>query len=148
MVIDTETTDLHGEIIQVAVVDLAGTVLLDTLVRPSTPIAPAASLVHGMVDSDVATAPSLADVAPALAEVTRGRLLLAYNAPYDYGVIENGLRAAGLDPAHLARARSWHCLMRARRRREGTGSFVRLGGNHQAVGDCLAALTVLHEIAK
>lgn len=34
VILDTETTDLFGHVVQVSVIDLAGQVLLSTLVRP------------------------------------------------------------------------------------------------------------------
>jgi hypothetical protein len=146
VILDTETTDLFGEVIQVSVIDLAGNVLLSTLVRPSTTVSSAAIAVHGIHDEDLLDAPSLQDIAGQLLEATHGRQLLAYNAPYDRRVLAAGLRDAGVNPEHLVDRKNWVCLMRARSLVEGRG-WVALGGPHHALGDCLAALEVLQGIA-
>jgi len=62
--LDTETTGLDAvaEICEIALISHAGTILLDTLVRPRRPIPPEATAVHGIADADVAGAPSLPDI--------------------------------------------------------------------------------------
>lgn len=145
VVLDTETTDLFGEIVQVAVVDLAGRVLLDTLVRPQGSIAAEAEAVHGITAEDVVDAPSFAAIAPQLLDVTRGRVVLAYNAHYDAEVVTAALAQAGYPDTHLSDRRAWRCLMRARSRCTGL-RWAALGGEHQALGDCRAALEVLRAL--
>lgn len=135
VILDTETTDLYGQVIQVSVIDLTGRVLLSTLVRPTAEVSPAATVVHRIHDQDLANAPALNVIAPQLLDVTRGRRLLAYNAPYDRQVLSTDLRAAGVDPAHLADRQNWVCLMRARALVEDR-DWVALGGPHHALGDC------------
>ena len=71
VIVDTETTDLHGDVIQLSVIDLHATTLLSTLVRPLSPISAAAAGVHGITDADVASAPWMAEIAPQLQAVTR-----------------------------------------------------------------------------
>lgn len=146
VILDTETTDLFGQVVQVSVIDLTGQVLLSTLVRPSTTVSPAATAVHGICDQVLQDSPTLDAIAAQLLATTRGRQLLAYNAPYDRQVLATGLRDVGVDPAHLADPQNWVCLMRARSVVEGRG-WTALGGPHHALGDCLATLEVLHVIA-
>ena len=85
--LDTETTGLApttNDLLEVAVVDESGAVLLDTLVRPRRRQAwPEAQAVHGIRPEDVATAPELATVAAQLAEVIEaadGLYVLQLNA--------------------------------------------------------------------
>lgn len=146
VILDTETTDLFGQVVQVSIIDLAGRVLLSTLVRPTTEVSVEATVVHGIREVDLQDAPSFPAIAAQLLTVTRGRQLLAYNAPYDRQVLTSDLRAIGVDPAHLGDRENWVCLMRVRSLVEGR-SWVALGGPHHALGDCLAALKVLHGIA-
>ena len=146
VILDTETTDLFGQVVQVSIIDLTGQVLLSTLVRPTTVVSPEATAVHGIREEDLQDAPSLSAIAAQLLAATRGRQLLAYNAPYDRQVLTADLRAIGVDPAHLGDRENWVCLMRARSLVEGRG-WVALGGPHHALGDCLAALKVLYCIA-
>ena len=84
VILDTETTDLDGYVVEVAVLDAAtGDVLLDTLVNPGCPVQPAARWVHGINDGQLAESPPLAEVWPRLLAATAGRTVLAYNAEFD-----------------------------------------------------------------
>src|SRR5687768_16062348 len=57
--LDTETTGLgrDAEAVEVAVVGVDGSIVLDTLVRPAQPIPPEASAIHGILDVHVDAAP-------------------------------------------------------------------------------------------
>lgn len=82
IIVDTETSDLGGSILEVAAIDAAsGVVLLETLVDPGdVPIHPDAAAVHGLSADQLAGAPAWPLVFPVLATVTAGRVVLAYNA--------------------------------------------------------------------
>jgi Exonuclease len=81
VILDTETTDLDGYVVELAVLDAAtGDVLLDTLIDPGCPVQPGARRVHGISDEQLAGAPPLAEVWPRLLEITADRTVLAYNA--------------------------------------------------------------------
>ena len=58
VILDVETTDLHGRVCELAVIDTNGATLFDTLVNPGCPISPAATAVHGIIDADVTSAPT------------------------------------------------------------------------------------------
>lgn len=97
--LDTETTDKRPEdadIVDLAVVDLAGQVLINTLVRPPRPIPLDAQQIHGIADADVAAAPTWLEVWPGVEPILRGRRLVIYNANYDIAVIESNCRSAGI----------------------------------------------------
>lgn len=84
--IDTETTGLsnNSEIIEVAAVDSAGKVLLETKVWPQSGRVPVASTrVHGLKLSDLMGAPSWPAVLLQLERRLVGRRVLAWNAPFD-----------------------------------------------------------------
>ena len=83
LILDTETTGLEGQVINVAVVTVAGDVLLDTLVRPTVPVEAEARAVHGITDAMLATASPWPEVAEQLRAVVGDRPLLAYNAGFD-----------------------------------------------------------------
>lgn len=109
--LDTETTGLgfDDEIVDVAVVGAGGQVLLDTLVRPSRPIPPGASAVHGLTDRDVAGAPTWDLVYPGLLSVLAGRVVVVYNADFDRRLVGQCCARCGLaEPAVR-----WECAMRA-----------------------------------
>lgn len=144
VIVDVETTDLTGRICEIAIFDTSGRPLLDTLVNPQVPISAEASAVHGITDADVADAPTWQQVAPAVLRAITGRTVIAYNAPFDQGIIRSELRRAGHDPRPAEG--SWWCLMRARATIENR-PWQALQGGHRAAGDCRAALAVLKSVS-
>ncbi|MFI6134040.1 exonuclease domain-containing protein [Micromonospora sp. NPDC051141] len=144
VILDTETTDLHGYLVEVAVVDACtGETLLDTLVKPGCEVEPEARWVHGITDAELADAPPLAEVLPRLLEVTAGRTVLAYNAQFDHAVIGRHTGRDGLDPAHLGDLDTWACLMGRRSDWQLVRRWLPLGGGHRALGDCQTAYELL-----
>ena len=65
--------DDYAEICEIAVLDAAGNVLMDTLVRPLNPIPPEVSAIHGITDRMVAGAPLFPEVLPELQGLLNGR---------------------------------------------------------------------------
>lgn len=88
IVVDTETTDLDGYVVEIAGIDLAsGEVVFQTLVNPGVPIAAEAHAVHGIGECDVLGAPSWREVEEQVAHELRGRPVVSYNAAYDRDVL-------------------------------------------------------------
>lgn len=89
-ILDTETTGLgpNARVVEVAVVHMdfrsLPRVALQVRLDPGMPIEPGATAVHGITDADVAGAPAFADVLPDLLAAIDGRVVCAYNAPFDY----------------------------------------------------------------
>jgi hypothetical protein len=150
VILDTETTDLDGSVIEIAVIDACtGKILLNSLVNPGdVPIAPGAYAVHGISAQRLVNAPTWEKVLPKLRKVTRGRTILAYNSDFDRRVILGDTRRAGRKPMHLEDRANWGCLMNRRSDWLGTSRWLRLGGGHRALGDCQAAREVLIDIAQ
>lgn len=149
VVIDTETTDFDGEVIEIAVIDArTDSILLDSLVHPTGPINPEATRVHKITDQMCADAPTWPELWPQLAAVLADRPLVAFNAPFDQGRI-----AADCARHQLAAPQQrWTCLMRldARHRRSNrwrTLAAAGLGGGHRAKDDAIAAARLLRQIA-
>jgi DNA polymerase-3 subunit epsilon len=109
--LDTETTGLgpRDQVIEVAVIDHRGAVLLDQLVRPSIPIPAEAQRIHGIRDADVRAAPWWHDILPQVAQVVEGRAAVMYNAPFDLRMMEQSARLLGL--RWRFPAAQVHCLM-------------------------------------
>lgn len=155
VILDTETTGLGptAEVIQIAVVDTAGTPLLNTLVRPlhlrSMP--PDAAAIHGITMKMLDGAPTWPEVAPGLLERTTGRIIVTYNAEYDSRLIkQTASRNGGAMP--LAQ---WDCAMLEYARFRGVWDHSKggyrwhrlCGGDHSALGDCLATLALIRQMA-
>ena len=108
LLLDTETTTLYGQVIEVGVIDTRGRVLFEELIRPSEPIAEEATRVHGLRAGDLLRAPALQDVADELAQLLRGRRLVAYKSSYDRTVLTREERRIGRPVQTAAR---WDCAM-------------------------------------
>ena len=149
VVLDTETTDLDGVVIEIAVVDACtGEMLLDTLVNPGgVPVSAGARAVHGITDDELATAPCWADVVPRFLAAAGARRILAYNAAFDSSAIAATQQRAGLDTSRLPSGGRWGCLMNARSIWARVGYWMPLGGGHRALGDAHDARSVLQAIA-
>ena len=150
LIIDTETTDLNGEIIQIAMINTQGQVVLDTLVHPQTRVTPGAYAVHHISNAMLRAAPDWTHIAPQFATLAVNHLLVSYNAPFDESMVRNSYSAVRLVPIPLR----WECAMRvyARYVHEpspyGGCRWVPLpGGDHSALGDTRATLEVLQVMA-
>lgn len=82
VIVDCETTGIeYGfEIVELAVMNLSGDVLFQSLVKPRQPIPTDAQRVHGITDAAVACAPSFAEVWPRVRPILAGRTKIAFNA--------------------------------------------------------------------
>lgn len=92
-VLDTETTDLDGEIIELAIVTVDGEVLFDERIRPRFPISAGAQAVHGITDADLADRPDFVHFWPRIRRLICERQILVYNRDFDFQVLFNSLRA-------------------------------------------------------
>lgn len=138
VLVDTESVDLAGAICEVAMIDTAtGAVLVNTLVNPGVPISADARAVHGISDAEVQApgVPTWDAVYPLLENAADGRIVLAYNANYDHGVIAADCRRYGLVDASLAAGNRWADVMVPRSDHAGSEKFLRNGGGHRALGD-------------
>lgn len=169
-VLDTETTGFgaDAEIVEIAVIDQHGKILLDTLVKPTVAIPVEASAIHGIYDRDVIRAPSFAEVFEQVQETYKTHLILIYNADFDNRMIRQSAAKYGIefdakhystgclmnlyahyfaDYSHYHQSYSWQSLDSAIFH----CGIERDGQAHRARSDCLATLEVfryLHTYAK
>jgi DNA polymerase-3 subunit epsilon len=108
--LDSETTGLTGqaEIVELAIVDGRGAILLDTLVRPDGPIPAEVIRIHGIDDAMVAGAPRWTVVYPQLLALLASRPVVVYNAEFDLRMVNQTNARHGFPPLPAA----WHCAMR------------------------------------
>jgi DNA polymerase-3 subunit epsilon len=109
--IDTETTGmrLDDQIVELAVVDHEGRVVFQSLVKPTMPIPPKATAVHGITDEMVADAPTFAEIHETVKALLQDRLVVFYNAEYDMRILRQTGRAHGLE--HQGPDVEWWCAM-------------------------------------
>jgi len=87
--LDTETTGIEDEdeIIQIGIVDSDGLVLMDKTIKPTIPIKPEATAIHGITDATVAGSESWKEIYPEFASIIEGRAICFYNEDFDSRVI-------------------------------------------------------------
>lgn len=96
VILDTETTSKYpqlADIVQIAIIDPTGRVLLDTLVNPGIKIPNPE--IHGITDAMVENAPKFADIAERVYELLQDRDVIIYNEGYDEPIIRRYLEGAG-----------------------------------------------------
>jgi DNA polymerase-3 subunit epsilon len=88
--LDTETTGLgvSDAVVEIALVDQQGKVLLDTLVKPNRSIPPEATAVHGITREMTSDAPAWPDVWAKVEPLLHNRPVGMYNAEFDLKLIQ------------------------------------------------------------
>lgn len=154
LILDTETTGLgNAEVCQIAIIDLSGNVLFDSLVKPSISIPVTSSGIHGINDKMVANAPKFPEVYPQIKEVLGDKKeIVIYNDDFDkhilnYCCILHHLPKLGL-------AKRTHCAMHYWSMYVAEWSdyyhdykWQPLNGGHTAISDCQKTLELIQEMA-
>lgn len=133
--LDTETTGLDekAEVIELAVINSRSEVLIDTLIKPSNPIPQAATDLHGITNTQVENAPCWRDVYSEVAALLTGRVVLAYNAPFDARILEQSCRFYRLPGLTM----DWRCVMQMYKDHTRNHKHVRLS---RAAAECQVAV--------
>jgi DNA polymerase-3 subunit epsilon len=162
--LDTETTGLNSddEIIEIAIVDDDGSILMDSLVKPGKSIPLDATRIHGLTDEDVRSARTWPVVWPEVRSILFGRLVVIYNQDFDLRMMMQSHaryrlpwkeRLSTFDLVKLyaefrgdwdprRRSYRYHSLDTARRQCE-----IPLPNAHRAAADTLLTRALLHHIA-
>ncbi|HEX8137986.1 MAG TPA: 3'-5' exonuclease [Pyrinomonadaceae bacterium] len=155
LVIDTETVGAGPtvEIIEIALGDMNGEIIYESLVRPTFNALPPPSKHHRFDRAELEGAPRWEEIWPQLDGQVAGRLLIAYNAAFDRRAF-----AAECSRYHQASTeRGWRCAMLLVKRMLGTrrsptlgeacAAFGLEGGNHRAARDVQATCQLLKRLA-
>lgn len=151
LILDTETTDLDGEIIELAIINLQGDVLFNRRFNPINSISEGAKAVHGISAEMLADEPRFADCAAELFAVLKSSgLVLIYNNAFDMARLRH---TCYLHQVEMHEFKT-DCLMEWYAQFAGEWSSYHqsyrwqpLNGGHDALSDCRAALAVLSEMA-
>jgi len=163
--LDSETTGLavSDEIVDICILDTGGSVLVDTLVRPTRAIPPDATRIHGISNAMVAGAPSWDELWAQIHPILETRHVGIYNADYDTRMILQSNRAHGIS-WKFPRGQTF-CIMKMYAEFFGEfnqqrGSYrwqklenagrqcnIPLPNTHRAKADTLLARAVLHHMA-
>jgi len=108
--LDVETTGLSDsdQVVEIAIVDACGGVLLESLVRPTVPVSPEATAVHGITAAELAGAPSWTAIAPRVRALLAGARVICHGAHFDARLVEQTCRAHGIE---MAQAVAWDCTL-------------------------------------
>ena len=92
--LDTETTGLEGmdQIVEICALDHNGTVLIDSLVKPTGKIPPDAMRIHGITNELVKNAPSWLEIWPQVKAAIADRRVAIYNAEFDVRLMQKSHR--------------------------------------------------------
>jgi DNA polymerase III subunit epsilon len=151
-ILDTETTGLHQpEIVELAVIDLEETTIINQRFKPKTQIEPGATAVHGIINQVLADKPEWGLIADRFEKIIGDRTLLAYNFEFDAEAIFHTYSVHDL----LSPSLNGECVMKWYSQFVGDWNDYRhryrwqklTGGDHSAIGDCLATLKVIKNMA-
>jgi len=172
-VLDLETTglglDSPAYAVEVAVLAMDGTVLMNTLINPRHPVEEGAAATHGLTEEQLRDAPTWDQVLPQLVTVLSGRRICIYNAEFDTRIMRYEMhrfhRAQDQDPQSTPRGQ-WHRLARqwvdslttecameqyaewyGELHSSGEYRFQPLQGGHRAAGDCQALIRRIEYLA-
>jgi DNA polymerase-3 subunit epsilon len=155
-IVDVETTGLHAatgdrvcEIALLRVEREREVARFASLVYPSRPMTPGATMVNGITDAMLMDAPVFAGLIPRVQALVQHSVFVAHNAPFDVGFLRHEFRLAGhqfpdlpvVDTLALAQAhyRFPHNSLEAIATTLGIPSTTR----HRAMPDVLTAYAVL-----
>jgi DNA polymerase III subunit epsilon len=162
--LDTETTGLgpDDEIVEVSIVDSDGSILFDSLVRPSKSIPPDSTAIHGITNADVQSARPWPLVWPEIRGLFFGRLIVIYNQEFDLRMLQQSharyklpwkerLNTFDLLKLYAEFRGEWDPRRRAYRYQSldaaGKQCMIELPNSHRAAADTLLARAVLLYIA-
>ncbi|TDR82661.1 exonuclease domain-containing protein [Paludibacterium purpuratum] len=100
-IVDLETTGGHlarDRITEIGIILIDGERVerFESLVNPGQPIPSFIQNMTGISDAMVAGAPAFGELAQTIRQQLAGRLLIAHNVRFDYGVLKNEFKRAGL----------------------------------------------------
>jgi DNA polymerase-3 subunit epsilon len=164
--LDTETTGLEtfDQIVEIGILDADGSVLVDSLVKPTRKIPAIVTKLHGITDEMVKDKPAWPAIWPAVQAALSGRQVAIYSADYDVRMMQQ---------SHRQYQMRWHlpgvhffCIMKLYAQFRGEwddyrGTYrwhkleeagrqckIELPNAHRAKADALLARAVLHYVAE
>jgi DNA polymerase-3 subunit epsilon len=155
VVLDTETTGIkNAEICEVAVLDLQGNILFESLVKPASPIPLKAQNIHGITDSMVDNSPNWIEVWDKLYPLIKTKIVLIYNDEFDKRLMIESFKPYEKEASTKTKMRqvnklNTQCVMRAYSNLVDSSKWVKLTvacghpTDHRAIGDCHATIEVV-----
>jgi DNA polymerase III subunit epsilon len=152
-ILDTETTGLDNpEVIELAVINLAGQMIVNQRYNPITPISTGATDIHGMTNEGLSAKPKWKVGIDCLERVIFQRKLLIYNYTFDRRAIRitydlHNIRPPVIEGECVMHWYAQFCGDWDNRRRSYRWQKLP-GGDHSALGDCIATLEIIKLMAR
>lgn len=134
-------------------IDIDGNVLLDENIRPTKKqnIPEKSKKIHGVTIDELMEGPTFAELKKRLKKAIGWKNIISYNANFDFELFKRTYRLAG----GFFPLGDWECAMKEYAKflgkwndRHRDYKWQKLkGGNHTAIGDCLATLKIIYEMA-
>ena len=99
-IIDVETTGRSNQITEISIFKFDGKKVIDeftSLVNPNALIPPYITTLTGIDNALVANAPTFAEIAEEIENITKDTIFVAHNVNFDYNVIGNEFKAINLE---------------------------------------------------
>lgn len=149
VIVDTETTGLlnysRAEVIELAVITMRGKVIYKSRFRPRYKIPKRTTEIHGITNDDVKNESLFKDEYTNILKSLHSKIVIAYKADFDRGVIERTCSLYKIDPPECR----WECAMHTYRAFQESGKRPALpNSKHNALGDCKALLKLIQRMAK
>jgi DNA polymerase-3 subunit epsilon len=162
--LDTETTGLEktDEIVEISIIDDAGNVLLQSLVKPSQSIPASAIRIHGITNDMVQKAPAWPILWQQVRPLLLNKTIVAYNSDFDYRLIvqsharyklpwKDSLSFFDLLKLYSRFRGEWDSVRRSWRyfslEQAGKSANITLPNAHRSTADTLLTRELLHYIA-
>ena len=162
--LDTETTGLGADdqIVEIAITDLVGAVVFESLVRPTVPVGAEAANVHGITDAELASAPAWPGIADQVRDAVQGKTVVIFNEDFDGRMLAQTADAHGARPRWVDQIKSVCAMQLAAdyygaTNRYGTISLAnaldaagigRVGDAHRASGDAASTAALVKAISE
>jgi DNA polymerase III epsilon subunit-like protein len=154
LIIDTETVGTGPliEIVEIALGDIEGNIVYDTLIHPAYNRLPRSTKLQRFEKGEFDQAPEWTAIWPDLHALISGKLLIAYNASFD----RRAVAAMCARHRHTSTERGWRCAMELARRTLGIRRALTLveacahygleGGTHRAARDVEATACLIKSL--
>jgi DNA polymerase III epsilon subunit family exonuclease len=163
VVLDTETTGLgsDAQIIEIAIIDITGVVLLHRRIKPSVAVEDDAADIHGITLEQLKNAPTWPEVVDDVRQVLQGKTVIIYNADFDMRLLCQTSIAYRLTTGWITEIKT-RCAMQlasqffrascdsnrwiSLKRAMSLAGLAWTGNAHSAVADTQATLTLINYI--
>lgn len=165
IILDTETTGLQGQVIELAIIDAQGNIIYDGLFKSTCAIEPGAQEQHHISEAMLSGSPYFYEEWPEIYRRIQGKSIITYGAPFDRGRIlatildHHMLGNLEESDIELMQKLEFYCLMEEYRR---YGRFprwqklklacsqqnIKFVQEHRALSDALATLQVIRAMAR